>query len=96
MANADHANWVQQLRSEQALLVKADIDIEEGWNRIRNQQDLVDWLQKAGYDTEQAERLVNLLKRTLIEWERHRTLIVQRVDYLEEQVRSHQSATRFS
>ncbi|MGL3208407.1 hypothetical protein [Bradyrhizobium sp. BR 1433] len=89
MASAEHANWAEQLRSERELLVKADIDIEEGWQRVRNQQDLLDWLQRAGHDTEQAERLVSLLKRTLIEWERHRTLIVQRVAYLEEQVASH-------
>ncbi|MTV13097.1 MULTISPECIES: hypothetical protein [Bradyrhizobium] len=89
MASAEHANWAEQLRSERALLVKADLDIEEGWRRVRDQQDLLDWLQRAGHDTEQAERLVSLLKRTLIEWERHRTLIVQRVAYLEEQAASH-------
>ena len=89
MVTADHANWVQQLRLEQQLLVKADIDIEEGWQRIRNQQDLVDWLQRTGHDTGQAERLVHLLKQTLVEWERHRSLIKQRVAYLEEQVASH-------
>jgi hypothetical protein len=88
MALADHANWVQQLQFEQRQLVKADIDIEEGWRRLRNQQDLLDWLQRAGHNTNQAERLVGLLKRTLIEWERHRTLIVQRVAYLEGQLAS--------
>ncbi|WP_407150629.1 hypothetical protein [Bradyrhizobium sp. ORS 86] len=89
MTFADDAHWVEQLRSEQQLLAKADIDIEEGWMRIRNQQDLLDWLQACGHDTEQAERLIGLLKRTLIEWERHRTLIVQRVAYLEAKVTSH-------
>ncbi|MBR1160874.1 hypothetical protein [Bradyrhizobium elkanii] len=89
MASAEHANWTQQLRSERELLVKADIDIEEGWRRVRNQQDLLDWLQRAGHNTEQAERLVGLLMQTLIEWERHRDLIVQRVAYLEEMVTSH-------
>ncbi|MCC8981467.1 hypothetical protein [Bradyrhizobium acaciae] len=88
MASAEHANWAAQLRSERAQLVKADVDIEEGWTRIRNQQDLLDWLQRAGHDTNQAERLISLLKETLVEWERHRTLIVQRVAYLEERVRS--------
>ncbi|MGY2806438.1 MULTISPECIES: hypothetical protein [unclassified Bradyrhizobium] len=89
MASAEHANWAEQLRSERALLVKADVDIEEGWRRLRSQQDLLDWLQRAGHDTVQAERLVGLLKQTLIEWERHRSLIVQRVAYLEERVTSH-------
>jgi hypothetical protein len=86
MAFADHANWAEQLRCEKQLLVKAEVDIEEGWRRLRNQQDLLDWLQSGGHDTQQAERLANLLKRTLVEWERHRTLIEQRVIYLEEQV----------
>ncbi|MGY3533962.1 lysyl-tRNA synthetase class II [Bradyrhizobium embrapense] len=89
MASAEHASWAQQLQSERALLAKAEIDVEEGWRRVRNQQELLDWLQQAGHDTEQAERLVNLLKRTLVEWERHRTLIVQRVAYLEDQLTSH-------
>jgi hypothetical protein len=40
-------------------------------------------LQASGQNTEQAERLVSLLKRTLIEWERHRALIEQRIAYLE-------------
>ncbi|MGY3444768.1 MULTISPECIES: hypothetical protein [unclassified Bradyrhizobium] len=88
MAIADHANWVEMLRLEQALLVKADLDIEDGWTRVRNQQDLLDWLRMAGHNTEQAERLVSLLKQTLVEWERHRTLIVQRVAYLEGKVTS--------
>ncbi|PAY06752.1 hypothetical protein CK489_28245 [Bradyrhizobium sp. UFLA03-84] len=89
MASADYANWAEPLRSERAILAKADIDIEEGWKRLRGQQELLDWLQRAGHDTEQAERLVGLLKQTLIEWERHRTLIVQRVAYLEERMASH-------
>ncbi|MBR0874292.1 hypothetical protein JQ633_28325 [Bradyrhizobium tropiciagri] len=89
MASAEHTNWAEQLRSERALLVKADVDIEQGWRRVRDQQDLLDWLQRAGHDTAQAERLVGLLKQTLIEWERHRTLIVQRVAYLEDRVTSH-------
>ena len=89
MASAYFANWAEELRSERAVLTKAEIDIEEGWRRLRNQQDLLDWLQKAGHDTKQAERLVDLLKQTLIEWERHRSLIVQRVAYLEERVTSH-------
>ncbi|MBR0798916.1 hypothetical protein JQ615_26355 [Bradyrhizobium jicamae] len=89
MVDTDHANWARQLHFEQQLLVKAEVDIEDGWRRIRDQQDLIDWLQRAGHDTMQAERLVNLLKRTLVEWERHRSLIEQRVAYLEEQVTPH-------
>ena len=76
------ANRAEELRQEQALLVKAALDIEQGWGRLRNQQDLVDQLQSAGRDSQQAERLVALMKQTLVEWERHRRLIEQRVAHL--------------
>ncbi|MBR0783115.1 hypothetical protein [Bradyrhizobium iriomotense] len=76
----------RQLRDEQRLLKKADLDIEEGWQRVRRQEDRVRELQAGGYDCRQAERLVELLKQTLVEWERHRTLIIQRVNYLQQEV----------
>lgn len=80
------AKRTAQLNAEQTLLVKADKDIEEGWQRIRNQEDRVRELMAGGHDTRQAERLVDLLKETLIEWERHRILIEQRVRYLQQEV----------
>jgi hypothetical protein len=73
----------EELRAEKAQLLKAEKDIEEGWRRLRNQQDLFLELQASGHDTTQAERLVELLRQSLVEWERHRTLIEQRVAYLE-------------
>lgn len=82
------ADRTEQLHAEQRLLVKADADINEGWLRIRNQEDLVRELQAGGHDSRHAERLVELLKQTLVEWERHRTLIVQRVNYLQSEVDS--------
>lgn len=75
-----------QLRTEKELLVKAEKDIEEGRQRVRNQQHLLDDLQAGGHDSRQAERLALLLQQTLIEWERHRVLIEQRIAYLAEQV----------
>lgn len=78
----------EQLHAEQRLLVKADADIDEGWTRIRNQEDLVRDLQAGGHDSQHAERLVELLKQTLVEWERHRSLIIQRVNYLQREVDS--------
>ena len=77
------ADRAGQLQAEKTLLIKAETDIEEGWKRLRNQQDLLSQLQASGYDTTQAERLVRLLQETLVEWERHRTLIEERVTYLE-------------
>jgi len=76
----------EQLRAEKVLLVKAETDIEDGWKRLRNQQDLLRELRAGGHDTKQAERLVGLLMQTLVEWERHRTLIVERVAYLEKEL----------
>lgn len=77
----------EQLKLEKILLFKADQDIEEGWRRLRNQVQLLSDLQAAGHDFSQAERLVQLLQQTLTEWERHRGLIEERVNYLEQRVR---------
>jgi hypothetical protein len=74
-----------QLKAEKTLLVKAEKDIEDGWKRLRNQQQLLADLQAGGHDSKQAERLVQLLRETLTEWERHRVLIEERVAYLEQQ-----------
>jgi len=82
------AKRTEQLHAEQRLLIKADADIDEGWRRIRDQEDRVRELRAAGHDSRQAERLVDLLRQTLMEWERHRTLIVQRVDYLQRELDS--------
>jgi len=75
-----------ELRTEKALLLKADADIEDGWRRLRGQQDLLLDLQAGGHDTTEAERLLHLMEATLVEWERHRTLIEQRVAYLEKKL----------
>ena len=82
----DAASRAEQLRAEKLLLVKAETDIEDGWKRLRNQQDLLRELRAGGHDTKQAERLVGLMMQTLVEWERHRTLIVERVAYLEKEL----------
>ncbi|MBH5398312.1 hypothetical protein HZZ13_10985 [Bradyrhizobium sp. CNPSo 4010] len=80
------AERTAQLNAEQSLLVKADKDIEEGWKRIRDQEDRVRELMAGGHDTRQAERLVDLLRQTLVEWERHRVLIEERIEYLRQEV----------
>lgn len=72
-----------ELEAEKQLLVKAEADIESGWSRLRNQQDLLSSLRASGHDTVQAERLIESLKHMLVEWERHRALIEQRIAYLE-------------
>ncbi|WP_439366923.1 hypothetical protein ACNJYD_16350 [Bradyrhizobium sp. DASA03005] len=82
------AERTAQLDAEQRLLVKAEHDIESGWLRVRDQEDRLLELMAGGHDTCQAERLVDLLKQTLVEWERHRILIEQRVAYLQREVNS--------
>ena len=77
------ADTAPELENERRLLVKAEADIESGWRRLRNQQDLLNSLQASGQNTVQAERLIELLKGTLVEWERHRAPIEQRIAYLE-------------
>ena len=86
------ADRAEKLRAEKNL--KAETDIEEGWKRLRNQEDLLLELEADGHDTKVAARLVELLKSTLIEWERHRALIEDRVAYLEGGVRSTRRSLR--
>jgi hypothetical protein len=83
MAEKSPVDMALELAAEKRLLVKAEADIEAGWTRLRNQQDLLSSLQAAGENTREAERLVQLMKQSLIEWERHRVLIEQRIAYLE-------------
>ena len=82
MAEKSTADMARELEAEKRLLVKAGADIEAGWTRLRNQQDLLSSLQATGGDTREAERLVRLMKQSLIEWERHRVLIEQRIVHL--------------
>lgn len=83
MENPLAVSRMEELQSERRQLIKAEADIEQGWARLRNQQDLAFELRMSGHDTQQAERLILLLKQTLVEWERHRSLIEARVAYLE-------------
>ena len=77
------ADPAQQLRTEKTLLLKAERNIGDGWKRLRSQQQLLADMRGAGQDSQQEERLVRLLQQTLIESERHRVLIEERVAYLE-------------
>ena len=86
MPNLIAAERGSQLAAEKQLLVKAEADIENGWSRLRNQEDLLGWLRISGHNTVEAERLVELMKQTLIQWERHRVLIEQRIAYLESKI----------
>jgi hypothetical protein len=86
MAERAPADLARELKSEQRLLVKAEADIDAGWTRLRNQQDLLACLQSSGQNTTDAVRLFELLKLSLLEWERHRALIEQRIAYLQAKI----------
>lgn len=80
------AEWTEQLATERRHLIKADRDIEEGWQRIRDQEDRVRDLSAGSHEAAQAERLAEALKQTQTEWLRHRVLIEERIAYLRRQV----------
>jgi cell division FtsZ-interacting protein ZapD len=83
MAERAAADLARELENEKRSLQKADADIQAGQERLRGQKDRLNALQAAGQSTTQAERLVGLMADTLLEWDRHRTLIRQRIAYLE-------------
>jgi hypothetical protein len=83
MSNMTAIQRALELQSERNLLLKAEADIEEGWSRLRDQQELLSFMRLSGQNTTEAERLTRAFQRTLIEWERHRSLIEQRIAYLQ-------------
>jgi hypothetical protein len=83
MTTGNAADRAEELASEKALLVKSENDILRGRQRLHHQESLLLELQAEGHDTRQAERLVELLKATLVEWERHHVMIAERIAYLE-------------
>lgn len=72
-----------ELEEERATLDRAERDILDGRGRIARQQATLTDLRAKALDTGHAERLLTLLQETLTQWERHRTLILQRIAYLE-------------
>jgi len=77
------ADRTEELTAEKALLVKSENDILRGRQRLHHQESLLLELRADGHDTRQAERLVDLMKATLVEWERHHIMIAERIAYLE-------------
>jgi hypothetical protein len=77
------AQRAEELRAEKALLVKSRDDIDRGRLRLRHQENLLLELRADGHDLRQAERLAELMKATLVEWERHHVMIAERIAYLE-------------
>lgn len=73
----------EEIDRERSALAMADADIEQGAARIARQQEIVDELRLKGRDAREAGRLLDLLAETLAQWRSHRTLIVQRIAYLE-------------
>jgi hypothetical protein len=71
-----------ELARERAVLVKSDHDLAQGEMRIAGQQALVRDLRASGDNTCEAERLLQLLRDTLAQWQGHRVLILDRISYL--------------
>ena len=76
-----------EIRAEELQLRKANADVSAGQARVRNQECLLADIAEQSTAARQGERLVALLKGSLIEWERHRVLIEQRLTYLRERHR---------
>jgi hypothetical protein len=72
----------EELHREQVLLQKANLDIDQGRERLGAQEARLTKLRSDGRDTRGAERLAAVLAATLVEWERHGVLIQHRVSYL--------------
>jgi hypothetical protein len=72
-----------QLSRERKLLSKAEVEIENGRDRVRAQERLLEELKTSGRKTAEAQRLSDVFKRLLVEWERRRGLIEQRIAHLE-------------
>jgi cell division protein FtsL len=51
MAMACPAHRADELLKEQKQLSKAEADIDQGWSRLRDQQDLLSELQRTGRET---------------------------------------------
>ncbi|MGJ4944820.1 hypothetical protein ACQR1W_29945 [Bradyrhizobium sp. HKCCYLS1011] len=73
-----------EICDEEDQLRKSNAEIAAGWARLRRQECLLRDLKAADKPVQEAERLAALLRDTLTEWERHRTLIERRIAYLRE------------
>jgi hypothetical protein len=83
MKMAHRPSSAELLSLERQHLSRAELDIAQGWTRLHHQQDLLSWLHATGRDTREAERLLLLMQRILVQWERHHALIEQRLAYLQ-------------
>ena len=72
-----------EIATEKSELERVDAELKLGRNRLQNQRQLVADLRMQGHDVTQAERFAGLLDQTLQQWECHRSLVKQRIAYLE-------------
>ncbi|BAM88912.1 conserved hypothetical protein [Bradyrhizobium oligotrophicum S58] len=75
------------IRAEELQLRQAKADVSAGQARLRDQECLLVDMTVGSRTVPEAERFVALLKGCLVEWERHRVLIEQRLAYLKERHR---------
>jgi uncharacterized protein (UPF0548 family) len=74
-----------ELERERRDLAQCDRDITKGQERIRKQLIALAQLRAHGLETGDGERLFGVMRDTLVQWERHREMIVARIAYLEQQ-----------
>jgi hypothetical protein len=70
------------IETEKRLLVKADHDIAEGDHRIQRQIEILIELERNGHDTEQAMKLLSVLRESQQALRDHRDLIVENITRL--------------
>ena len=81
------ADTEAEIRAEELQLCQATADVSAGQARLRNQECLLADMTAGSRAVPEAERFVALLKGCLVEWERHRVLIEQRLAYLKDRHR---------
>lgn len=77
----------RRLSRERERLVEAEAEIGSGRHRLEAQEHLLSKLEGSGQNTAVAARLSDIFKRLLVQWERRRQLIEQRISYLEHEDR---------
>lgn len=66
--------------TERRHLAEAERDIAEGERRITNQLCLIEQMRRDGHDVTEAEKLLDLLRKTLEAWYGHRDAILQNLE----------------
>lgn len=83
-----------ELEMEKRHLRIADDDLVAGRERLQRQEALLARMRTAGHQVDEGERLADLLRDTLDQWQQHRELIADRIVHLERAVAIAHAAQR--